>query len=360
MKRALKILRSLLLGLLLSALPAGILYGGAVYDFDGDGRTDMIVRRNNGYGNEFTWLISRSSAGVYAPMLGYPSFGSERFTDHANMGDYDGDGKWDVAIARHERARDRLTWHILNSNDGTLSSRRWPRALAGGRPFSQDYDGDGKTDMAVWRSGTWEVLRSSDGVFTTEVFGGVTGTPVPFMGGDYDGDHKDDLAESYTFENGRYLHIKYSLSGQAEFFHLGTPPSAGVVAGDFDGDGRADVTGWYQNMWRWIRSSDGQIESRSNPAGGTYGDWPAAGDYDGDGKTDVTFVKAYTSDNPGPNYYFLIQRSRDGFIGRPWGVIATDTPIVDGRSVWASFNRPANPTPGQIKEAARLPRLVSR
>lgn len=358
MKRALTILRSLLLGLIFLTLFAGILHGGAVYDFDGDGRTDMIVKRNNGYGSEFTWLVSLSSGGTYAPNLGYPTaFGSERFNDSDALGDYDGDGRWDIAIARYERARHRVNWHILNSGNGSLSVRRWPGTADGVTALPQDYDGDGKTDLAVWRSGTWEILRSIDGVFTTGVLGG---EGQPFMGGDYDGDHKADLAEVYSSGGQRHLQIKFSVSGQIGVYQLGTPPSTGVVAGDFDGDGTADVTASYGNRWQFIRSSDGQIESRGNSAGGVYSDKASPGDYDGDGMTDVVFLRGEYYYNPGPTYYFLIAYSGGGFIGRPWGLYAIDLPVVDCRSVIASFSRPADLNPTQIKEAARLPRLVSR
>jgi hypothetical protein len=36
-----------------------------------------------------------------------------------------------------------------------------------------DYDGDGKTDQAVYRDGTWFILRSSDGEVRGTTWGGL-------------------------------------------------------------------------------------------------------------------------------------------------------------------------------------------
>ena len=71
-------------------------------------------------------------------------------------GDYDGDGKTDIAVYRDG------TWFILRSSDGAQLSVAWGGAVQD-IPLPASYDGDGKADLAVYRDGMWFILRSSDG-----------------------------------------------------------------------------------------------------------------------------------------------------------------------------------------------------
>ena len=81
--------------------------------------------------------------------------------------DYDGDGKADVAVWTPSTA----TWSILESSTGTALTATL--GAPGDRPVPGDYEGDGKTDIAVYRpaTGEWSVLLSSTGALTAVTMG---------------------------------------------------------------------------------------------------------------------------------------------------------------------------------------------
>ncbi|MGA0332512.1 MAG: matrixin family metalloprotease [Kiritimatiellia bacterium] len=207
--------------------------------------------------------------------------------------DYDGDGRSDLAV--YDPFQNQF-W-VLGSTVGVISI---PWGLAeSDLPVGGDYDGDGQNDPAVLQeNGTWHLGRTQ-ALYAGLRLGGPGVVPVPE---DYDGDGSTDMA-IYEPWTGTW-HQSNTRTG---YFGVGWGGQADIpVPGDYDGDGLADV-GVYRpgnQTWYLLCSSDGIKVSQW---GLLPSDQPVPGDYDGDGKTDLAVFQA--------NGTWHLARSKAGYAG---------------------------------------------
>ena len=167
-----------------------------VGDFDRDGIADPVAIRNTP--NGFVWYIRRSNDDSLR------TFQWGMTGDRPVIGDFDGDRFTDVSIIRN--TQNGLIWYLLRSNFDGAPLYTTPTilqfGLGGDLAAAEDYDGDRTTDIAVYRpsTGTWYILRSSDGQVQYMNFGLAGDKPQP---ADYDGDGKADLG-IYRPSNGTW------------------------------------------------------------------------------------------------------------------------------------------------------------
>jgi hypothetical protein len=222
----------------------------------------------------------------------------------ATLIDFDGDGSSDIGVYREG------IWFIRRSFDAGMTALGWG-GLVQDRPVPADYDGDGKVDIAVYRDGIWFILRSSDGGQTTVSWGGVSvDVPIP---ADYDGDGKADIT---VYRDGIWFILRSSDGGQTTVGWGGVLADVPIPA-DYDGDEKADIAVYRNGTWFIIRSSDGAQVSVT--WGGAAQDIPLPADYDGDGKADLAVYR--------DGIWFIVRSSDNGQIAVGWGGLPQDIPV---------------------------------
>src|SRR5436190_754149 len=112
-------------------------------DIDGDGKADLAVWR----ASTGTWYWLTSSSGYAYGAQGQKQWGDQGLGDVPLTGDIDGDGKTDLIVRRASTG----TWYWLTSSSGyayaAQGQQQWGNQSLGEVPLSGDNDGDGKTDL---------------------------------------------------------------------------------------------------------------------------------------------------------------------------------------------------------------------
>ncbi|MET8102634.1 FG-GAP-like repeat-containing protein [Streptomyces sp. NPDC005236] len=259
---------------------------------------------------------------------GHPG-ATARFGDDGDLAVLAADGStvlWDSktsAAGGRAVLQDRGNFVIYNAK----GESQW----AAGTVVRHDYTGDGRSDMADWydygdgHDSLHTFLTNPEGTFQapktawTTPAGNWSWDHVKATTGDYNGDGVADVAAAYGYADGSVALYTWLGNPDGSFR---TPFKSWNVAagswsfanmtlnsGDFNGDGRDDVSVWYDysdghdTLWTFTAAANGGFNAPFNGWTTPAGNWThssgktVTGDFNGDGRDDLAVFYGYADDS---------------------------------------------------------------
>jgi len=284
-------------------------------DFDGDGTDDLAGRNQTG-----AWyVIAKTGGTVTAPTFTSSLWiaGQQTVRELSDLvvGDFDGDGKDDIAGRRTNG-----TWWYIHEQGGSIVASpmaRWTTNMAWSMVVVGNFTGDasgreqiaGRNSNGVW----WMIAYDSQ----QSAFTNTSMTPwskafawADAVVGDFTGDGRDDIAARRLFNNAdpsKKLNSWFVISCPSTTFQTsnvgkwsGDDSWLDIRAGDFLGNGLAGIAGRSASTgdWRVLQKSGGSYAS-TNFGGG----WSPAGN------SWQVFAGLFNPADAGPN-------KKTGLLGR--------------------------------------------
>ncbi|HTB94239.1 MAG TPA: FG-GAP-like repeat-containing protein [Candidatus Sulfotelmatobacter sp.] len=307
--------------------PTGVNYavpgqgGVAIGDFNGDNKPDIVIANQNGTVS----ILLGNGDGTFQQqytVTAVPATGpySAYLTESVAIGDFNGDGKMDLAVLCNSPnfqtpANIQGTVNILLGNgDGTFSAPT-PIVLDGAQPISilaGDFNHDQKEDLAVLNIASSSVsilLGKGDGSFQPSVDYPTTSQPAAFAIGDVNHDGNLDLAVVGASGNNPVVSVLLGNSngtfGTAVNWIISGPdcvdgcgPQTTVALGDFNGDGKLDLAvnvSFVGGVLVLLGNGDGTFRTPGLQSGAAFAgvngaNVIVAGDFNGDGKLDLAMA----------------------------------------------------------------------
>jgi FG-GAP-like repeat/RTX calcium-binding nonapeptide repeat (4 copies) len=275
-------------------LPRGL--ASAAGDFDGDGRSDVLLQ-NGTTGAIIVWR-GQASGGL-VESSGLAANALDASWRIAGIGDFNGDGRDDI-LWRHSSG----AIGQWSGQAGQFANTSGVAANAIDNSWSvaaiADFNGDGRDDI-LWRHSGGEVgqwLANPSGSFANN--GGAAANQVDpswtvVASGDFNGDGQADIL--WRHQSGVYAEWQGSATGKLGNIGAVLAGATGAIvgSGDFNGDGREDIL--MRNatsgvLTNYLAQPGGQFTAVTPATQVTDLNWKivAIGDYNGDGRDDLIWM----------------------------------------------------------------------
>ncbi|HTC92169.1 MAG TPA: FG-GAP-like repeat-containing protein, partial [Terriglobales bacterium] len=336
-------------------------YAVAAGDFNGDGKIDLAFPN---LGSDDVSILLGNGNGTFGAATNVPLTAGSG-PQYAAVGDFNGDGKLDLAIADNASG---MMSVLLGNGNGTFQAA--VNYAAGTNPrdiVARDLNGDGKIDLIVSNSGANTIsvyIGNGDGTFKPQVTYTVGNSARAVVVGDFNKDGKLDLAVTNTNDNtvsillgngdGTFKPQVTYATGNAPWF---------LCTGDFLGNGNLDLAianNNDNNVSVLLGNGDGTFQAQRTYAAGAGAHSIETYDFNGDGILDLVVA------NNGSNNISILLGNGDGSFQAPTNFTVGNGPKgmflgdlnADGRADIAVANVGAGNVSVLLNTTASFPKMT--
>jgi hypothetical protein len=331
----------------------------ATADFNNDGKLDLATsHHDDATGDGTVSVLLGNGTGGFQPAR---TSATGPYPVSAAVGDFNADGKLDLATANNGAGYDNDVSILLGKGDGTFAtpvgldaSVGYPWSVAAG-----DLNADGKSDLVVTSDDNGfggyvsVLLGRGDGTFTDAAtygpyFGPLeTNQLVDSALADVNGDGKVDVTVA-SWQTNSVMVFQGNGDGtlrEPSYFATDRGPLS-VAAGDFNADGKLDLvtgndSGSSHSVSMLLGNGDGTFQPARSFAAGNGPGSVTPGDVNGDGALDVVVTNPASTSSPGAVSVLL--GNGNGGLAQPITTITSATGGSPYSVVMADFNGDGRP-----------------
>jgi hypothetical protein len=212
-----------------------------VGDFDNDGRLDIVVTNDDGD----VGILLGHGDGTFVSEQWYPT---DSTVSSMAVADFDNDGRLDIVVTHYDKNNVGI---LLGYRDGVFASeKKFPTGSGPQSVATGDFNNDGRIDIVVANSNDGNVsvlLGYGNGTFANQMTFSTssdTANPVFVVVGDFNSDHRLDIAVANKYYNAIVVLLGYgngAFTIANTFSHIFFYNPWFIALGDLNMDSRLDI-----------------------------------------------------------------------------------------------------------------------